>query len=158
KAMGGPIVADGRVFIGTNNSNPRDPRIKGDKGVIMCFDERTGAFLWQLVFNKLAAGRHNDWPEEGIVSSPVVEGGRLYFVSNRCELVCAQVDDGKIVWRLDMMGKLGVYPHNLAICSPLLVGDSLFVVTANGVGGDHLDIPAPLAPSFLAIDKKTGNV
>src|SRR5690349_15908263 len=26
KAYGGPIVADGKVFIGTNNQNPRDPK------------------------------------------------------------------------------------------------------------------------------------
>src|SRR4051812_17773730 len=33
-----PIVAGGRVFIGTNNGQPRDPRHKGDRGVYMCFD------------------------------------------------------------------------------------------------------------------------
>src|SRR5579885_1116085 len=37
KAYGGPIVAGGRIFVGTNNANPRDPSIKGDKGVLMCF-------------------------------------------------------------------------------------------------------------------------
>ncbi len=48
-----PIVAGGRVFIGTNNNEPRDPRHKGDRGVLMCFDERTGAFQWQLVVPKI---------------------------------------------------------------------------------------------------------
>jgi outer membrane protein assembly factor BamB len=106
----------------------------------------------------------------------VVEGNRLYFVSNRCEVLCCTTDglaagnegvqdekykektDADVVWRLDMIGELGVFPHNLATCSPLIVGDTLFVITSNGVDENHKNIPAPDAPSFLAIDKKTGKV
>src|SRR5215471_2569796 len=140
KAYGGPTVAGGKVFVGTNNNNPRDPKIKGDKGIVMCFDEKTGKFLWQAVHDKLPVGRASDWPDEGICSSPTVEGDRLYYVSNRCEVVCADVngdpkDPGKakFIWKYDMISKQGVAPHNLAVCSPLIVGDILFVVTANGV-------------------------
>jgi outer membrane protein assembly factor BamB len=176
KAYGGPIVADGRIYIGTNNANPRDKSIQGDKGVLMCFDEATGKFLWQAVHDKLPAGRVNDWPGEGICSSPIVEGDRLYYVNNRAEVVCADVNgmangnqgvqdetykgpqDVDVIWRLDMIGELNVFPHNLAVCSPLIVGDTLFVVTANGVDEGHINIPNPAAPSFLAIDKKTGKL
>jgi outer membrane protein assembly factor BamB len=178
KAYGGPIVAGGKVFIGTNNENPRNERDKGkDRGIIMCFEEATGKFLWQAVHDKLPAGRVHDWPREGICSSPVVEGNRLWYVSNRCEVICADTEgflDGKndgvtdeqykdktdadIIWRLDMIEQLGVFPHNLATCSPLIVGDTLFVVSSNGVDEGHLNIPKPEAPSFLALDKKTGKV
>ena len=162
-AYGGPIVADGRIFVGTNNNNPRDPKIKGDKGIIMCFRESDGKFLWQAVHDKLPAGRVNDWPNEGICSSPAIDGDKLYYVSNRCEIVCADVKgDGKggakIYWTLDMIGKLKVFPHNLATSSPLIVGDTLFVVTSNGVDEKHLRIPHPDAPSFLAVNKNTGKV
>jgi outer membrane protein assembly factor BamB len=158
KAYGGPIVSGGRIFIGTNNDNPRDPNVKGDKGVLMCFDVKTGRFLWQVTHDKLDAGRVNDWPHEGICSSPVVEGDLLYYVSNRCEVICARTKDGSEVWKLDMIGKLKVFPHNLATCSPLIAGDTLFIITSNGVDEDHLNVPNPEAPSFLAIDKKSGNV
>jgi outer membrane protein assembly factor BamB len=158
KAYGGPIIAGGKVFIGTNNDVPRNAEVTGDKGVMMCFQERDGKFLWQAVFNKLEAGQVNDWPREGICSSPVVEGSRMYFVSNRCEVVCANPNDGKTIWHLDMMKDLGVFPHNLATCSPLIVGDTLFVITSNGVDKNHVTIPAPEAPSFLAIDKKDGKL
>ncbi|HEY7330603.1 MAG TPA: PQQ-binding-like beta-propeller repeat protein [Gemmataceae bacterium] len=162
KAYGGPIVAGGRIFVGTNNANPRDPSIKGDKGVLMCFDQATGKFLWQAVHDKLAAGRVNDWPDEGICSSPFVEGDRLYYVNNRAEVICADVagqgGKEKPIWKFDMIGKLGVFPHNLAVCSPLIVGDTLFVVTANGVDEGHINIPRADAPSFLALDKKNGSV
>ena len=52
-----------------------------------------------------------------------------------------------------MIGKLGVFPHNLSDCSPLIVGDDLYVVTANGVDEGHINVPAPTAPSFIKVDK-----
>lgn len=163
KAYGGPIVAGGRIYIGTNNQVPRDANIKGDKGILMCFDEKDGKFLWQLVFDKLAAGRVQDWPEEGICSSPYVEGERIYFVNNRCEVACAAANgdpnkpgQGKVLWTYDMIAQHKVFPHNLTVCSPLVVGDLMFIITANGVDEGHINIPSPEAPSFLCLDKKEG--
>ena len=163
KAYGGPIIAGGRIFVGTNNQKPRNPKDVGPKGpidlgVVMSFDEKTGAFQWQTTFSKLESGRVNDWPLEGICSSPIVEGDALYYVSNRCEVVCANVKDGSFVWKFDMMKELGVFPHNLAVCSPLIVGDHLFIVTANGVDEGHINVPAPKAPSFIRVNKKSGKV
>ncbi len=174
KAYGGPTVGGGKIYLGTNNQNPRnkDEKYQGDRGVIMCFSEADGKFNWQMVHDKLGAGRVWDWPEEGICSAPVIKGNRIYYVSNRCEVICATTDglaagnvgfakekytsktDGDVVWKRDMIGEMGVYPHNLATCSPLLVGDTLFVITSNGVDEEHTRIPAPDAPSFLAIDVK----
>lgn len=48
RGFGGPVIAGGKIFVGTNNQNPRDPNIKGDKGILMCFREADGRFLWQL--------------------------------------------------------------------------------------------------------------
>src|SRR5262249_17754422 len=55
QSYGNVTVAGGRVYIGTNNENPRDPRHQGDRSILMCFDEKTGDFLWQLVVPKLAS-------------------------------------------------------------------------------------------------------
>ncbi|HZU35952.1 MAG TPA: PQQ-binding-like beta-propeller repeat protein [Gemmataceae bacterium] len=177
KAYGGPVVGDGKVFIGTNNDKPRDPKITDDKGIVMCFRESDGKFLWQAVHDKLTAGLVNDWPREGVCSTPVVEGKRIYYVSNRCEVECATTEglrDGMnvgvkdekykgpgnadFVWRFNMMRELNVFPHNLSASSPLIVGDHLYVVTSNGVDEGHKNIPSPQAPSFLCLNKKTGKV
>ncbi len=83
-----PIVAGGRVYIGTNNNHPRDPRHKGDRGVLMCFDEQTGKLLWQLVVPKREEDIYFDWPNSGISSPATVEGDRVYIVSNRGEVMC----------------------------------------------------------------------
>lgn len=176
QSYGNPVVAGGRIFLGTNNGTPRNPKYQGDKGIIMCFQEADGKFLWQAVHDKLEAGRVNDWPEQGICSSPYVEGDRVYYVSNRCELVCASVEglaagnkgmkqekyqdptDADFIWVLDMMQELGVFPHNLAVCSPLVAGDLIFILTGNGHDESHENIPAPRAPSFIAVNKHTGKV
>jgi outer membrane protein assembly factor BamB len=161
-AYGGPVVAGGRIFVGTNNDKPRDPKIKGDKGVVMCFRESDGKFLWQAVHEKLAD--ENDAKDCGVASTPCVDGDRLYYVSNRCELVCADVagdeatGQAKILWTLDMVKDLGVFPCWLANSSPLVVGDLVYAVTGNGVVPNSTKLPAPKAPSFVAVHKHTGKV
>jgi outer membrane protein assembly factor BamB len=162
QSYGGPVVAGGKVFVGTNNQLPRDPKIVGDRGIVMAFRAADGQFLWQAVHEKLSQGKVNDWPLQGICSTPAIEGNRLYYVSNRAELVCAGTDHSGIaadfIWKLDMIGQLGVYPHNQAASSPLVIDDLVYVVTGNGVDEGHVNIPAPRAPSFLAADKHTGKV
>jgi outer membrane protein assembly factor BamB len=161
---GGPVVAGGKIFIGTNNDNPRDPNIKGDKGVLMCFRESDGKFLWQAVHDKLP-DPENYVPRHGVASTPAVDGNRVYYVSNRCELVCADVEgdqakrQAKILWRLDMIKELGVFPCYLAYNSPLVVGDVVYTVTTNGVDPmNNHKLVNPDAPSFVAVNKMTGKV
>jgi outer membrane protein assembly factor BamB len=268
QTYGNPVIADGRVFVGTNNSAAYLPRYPGDVdlGCLICFDEQTGAFLWQDSNEKLPTGRVHDWPYQGVCCAPLVEGNRLWYVTNRGEVVCLDTegfhdgeDDGPLqgqlgrlfdmrrsedpaadlvgparqaldggqvpdalrlrfaaaglelpqavqvtsvtpgrkwqieaeingadrvchvtldgpmlsafkvitpddkdeadaVWRLDMMGQLGVSQHNMCSCSVTALGDTLFVNTSNGVDEAHVSCPAPNAPSFIAVDKHTGEV
>lgn len=178
QTYGNPVVGSGVVLVGTNNGGEYRPKHEGDRGVMLCFDEKSGELMWQLTREKLAAGRVNDWPEQGICSTPCIEGDKIYVVTNRCEVMCLdkegfhdgendgvvtdEVDsedlDADIIWSLDMIEELGVFPHNLATSSPVIVGETIFIVTSNGVDEAHLDIPAVRAPSFLAINKNTGEV
>lgn len=189
RAYGGPIVAGGHIYCGTNNENPRNKRDRGkadddnpdgpptDKGILMCFEEKSGKFLWQMVHDKMPSGQVHDWPREGLCSTPVVEGNRVYYCSNRCEVVCLDANgfldgkndgvqdekhkdktDGDVIWLYDMYSNLKVFPHNMTDCSPLIVGDLLFVITANGVDENHLNIPFPEAPSFICLNKNTGKL
>ncbi len=188
QAFGNVVVSGGKVFIGTNNENPRDPQHQGDRSILLCFDEKTGEFLWQLVVPKLASGKVNDWENLGLLSSPCVEGNRVYLVTSRCEVVCLDTEgmangndgpfmdeaqyvvgpgkpkanigpkDADIIWRYDMMDELGVFPHNASNCSVLIVGDRIYVCTSNGQDWTHSNIPSPNSPSFIALDKKTGQL
>ncbi len=178
QSYGNPVVAGGKVFLGTNNELLRDPEQGGDRGVVMAFDEATGEFLWQMTHAKLAAGRVNDWPEQGVCSSPAVVDGVVYYVSNRAEVLALDAEgfrdgendgpfqseehasekDGDVLWAVDMYNELGVFPHNMAATSPLVVGDLLFVNTSNGVDESHINIPSPRSPSFLALNRHTGEI
>ena len=223
---------------------------------MLCFDEKTGKFLWQHSSPKLPTGRVHDWPLQGICCAPLVEGERLWFVSSRGYVLCLDtkgyydgeddgpvtkewirllkvsvdqksgLDDGTIseelresfstvgfalpddvavrtddpgkkwsfdaivegeeqqfqlraagpsllahkqttindkneadtIWTFDMMNELGVSQHNMCSCSVTALGDILFVNTSNGVDETHINIPAVDAPSFIAMDKNTGEV
>ncbi len=175
QTYGNPVISNGKIFIGTNNNGNLRPGIKGDKGVIVCLDEKTGMVLWQATHDKLPTGRVNDWPEQGICSSPWVSGNRIYYVSNEAQVVCADVNgmtdgnngpykdekykesqDADYIWVYDMIDELDAFPHNLATCSPVGFGDMVFICTSNGVDEGHLNLPEPDAPDFIALDAKTG--
>jgi outer membrane protein assembly factor BamB len=160
QSFGGPTISGGKIFVGTNNDSPRNPKVKDDHGVVMCFNEADGKFLWQALHEKLPS-EENDWPKIGVISHPLIEGDRLYYVSNRCELICAKTsgkgEEADIVWRLDLVKDLEVFPRWLAGSSPLIVGDLVYVVTANGIDKDN-KVVSPKAPSFIAVKKTTGEV
>ncbi len=142
QSYGNPVVAGGVVLVGTNNEAMRDPKQPGDRGVLMAFREETGEFMWQATFEKLSSGRANDWPYQGIASSPLVIRGVAYFTTNRGTIVAADLEgfhdnendgafkdekltgknDPDIIWTFDMMEEVGAFPHNLANCSPVADG------------------------------------
>jgi len=178
QSYGNPVVAGGQVYVGTNNEAMRDPKQGGDRGVLMCFRESDGEFLWQQTNEKLAAGRVNDWPFQGVCSAPLVEGDRLYYVTNRCEVMCLDTQgfrdnendgpykeekltaqtDADIIWKFDMMEEVGSQPHNMSNCSPVSFGDLIYICTSNGQDESHVNIPSPKAPALIAINKKTGKL
>ncbi|MHC4180068.1 MAG: PQQ-binding-like beta-propeller repeat protein, partial [Planctomycetota bacterium] len=189
-SYGTPVIADGRVFVGTNNGAPRDERIRGDRGVLMCFDEQTGRYLWQLNVPKLDEARvkWGDWRQIGLTSPPTVQGDRAYLVSNRCEVVCLDVEgmangnagpytdegrymagkgqeplspgdnDADIIWVYDIIRETKAEPHNGSNCSILLDGDLLYVCSSNGVEWTHMRVLHPEAPSLIVLDKNTGRL
>jgi len=245
QSYGNVSVAHGKVFAGTNNESPRDKRNVVDRGNLMCFDEKTGEFLWQLATPKLGARKVSDWEYVGICSSPAIEEDRLWVVTNRGEVICLDMNglangndgsfkdeqkyygagyaglakarevtvDGEtrtlsdghatlvesltkqiegglegdalkaaqgrrkstfaegapkidntyadILWIFDMRDAdkgVGVFPHNVSSCSPLVHGDILYTATSNGVDWSHTNIPGEFIPGLIALDKNTGKL
>lgn len=156
KSYGGPVIANGVVYMGTDNRNPRDKKIVGrEKAVLMAFNEADGKFLWQIVHD-LPNVPSEEGRSEGLCSTPIVEGKRLYYVTPQCELICATTE-GKTEWSYDMMKELKVVPYHLSNSSPLIVGDLVMVVTGNG-RDDQGNLASPKAPSFIAVNKNTGKL
>ncbi|MHC4403423.1 MAG: outer membrane protein assembly factor BamB family protein [Planctomycetota bacterium] len=196
---GTPTVADGKVYVGTNDFAVRDPRFKTTKGgLLKCLDERTGELLWQLVMPrkpidpKVFAFDHLNL---GVCSTATAQHGRVYLVTNRCEVVCLDADalvdgndgpfqdegrymagegrppvtlepgDADVIWLFDMWDdpRVATRPTDAANSSVLILGDFLYVCTSNGVDQwprdtGPLKVPAPLAPSLIVLDKRTGDL
>src|SRR4051812_29805096 len=173
QSYGNVVEAGGKLFIGTNNENPRDPQHQGDRSILLALDAKTGDLVWQLVVPKLASGKVNDWENLGLLSSPCVQNNRLYVVTSRCEVLCMDTEgqangnegpfkdeaqyvsgpgkppakigpkDADLIWRYDMMDELGVFPHNASNCSLLVDDDLVFACTSNGQDWTHSNIPSP---------------
>jgi outer membrane protein assembly factor BamB len=180
ETYGNPVVANGKVYIGTNNGNGYIKRYPSsvDLGCLVCFDEKSGQFLWQHSNEKLPTGRVHDWPHQGICCSPYVDGERAWYVTSRGTVVCLDTEgfrDGQndspyveeketaeteadVIWLVDMMKDLGVSQHNMCSCSVTVVGNLLFVITGNGVDESHITIPEERAPSFICLDKNSGKL
>jgi outer membrane protein assembly factor BamB len=183
-----PVVAGGRVYIGTNNGKPRDPRQTTDRGVLMCFDEKSGGFQWQLLVPKITTSVYWDWTGCGICSPVTVESNRVYVVSSRGEVMCLDAEgmangndgpfnaegrqcvpdgqpalepgkaDADILWLYDLIKECGIRQHDAANCSILIDGQFLYVNTSNGVDDTHRHIASPDAPCLVVIDKTTGRL
>ena len=183
-----PMVAGGRVYIGTNNGHPRDRKNEGDRGVFMCFEEKSGKFLWQLVVPKREDDQFYDWPKTGMSSPATIEGERVYLVDNRGEAMCLDAlglsngnqgpytdegqhmalrgasrmepdrQDADILWSFDLTAGAGIWSHDGAHSSILIHGNYLYLNSGTGVDNTHKKIRTPDAPSLVVLDKRTGQL
>ena len=124
----------------------------------------------------------------GVCSSPTVDGNRVYVVTSAADIVCLDVNgqadgndgpfvdeatymvpdgepplelkpsDADIIWRFDPIDEIGVVPHDAASCALLVSGDVVYSGTSNGVDEAHTSVLAPLAPSLIGLDKRTGRL
>ena len=88
-----PSVAGGRLYVGG---------LDGQDGIFVCFDAATGKRLWQWKapprevpgkIDGFSVGAATIPHQIGVCSSAAIDGDRLYFVSNRFDLVCLDTED-----------------------------------------------------------------
>lgn len=131
------VEADGRAYTATETDN---------KQWALCLDPLTGRTLWKiLLFDK--ENRHF---AKGPVTSPIIDGDRIYFIpyaiykkdvwEMRCPIVCLK-SDGTELWRADET----FWASEASV--PLIVGDRLFVAADN-----------PERAILVALDKMTGKL
>ncbi len=169
-----PAIVGGKIFIGGRQEN---------LGLMMCLDERTGKLLWQwqaaakkippsidgwlIGISPIPAGL-------GVCSSALVDGDRLYFVTNDFKVACLDTrgqatkhapGQARVVWTYDMWARLGVFPCDAANGSAVVDGDLLYVNTSNGIDRNmelkkekYRKIPAPDAPNLIVLEKNTGRL
>lgn len=162
-----------RILVGSVDWRP------ASAGIMTALDS-SGRLLWRARHPSLKNRVHD--MGQAIQSQPCFDGKRAYYMSNRGELMCVDVEgfrDGKndgpfkdeghhgaedvdIIWKIDLMNELGVFKREAGdvgnpIPSPIVLGDLVFWVTAHGIPGDG-GLADPKPPSFLAAHKLTGKI
>ena len=163
------MVSGGLVWVGTNNQNENDNL--PDFSVLACYRESDGKLLSRYLSPRRGEGTKLDWPQQSLSGSPLAEGDRLWFCTNRREVVCLDIGplkkgtgEPREVWKLDMVKDLKVHPRPLwfpthdFLGSPAAYKDYIYVPTGNGKAENFRDVPAPDAPSLVCLRKDTGKV
>ncbi|HEX3655988.1 MAG TPA: PQQ-binding-like beta-propeller repeat protein [Pirellulales bacterium] len=167
KGWSSPVVADGRVFVS-------DRRLDVER--LQAFDAQTGRQLWQLKhpvdFDPHPVGRrHGNGPK----STPVVAGGRVYWLGIAGWLECVDARDGTSQWHLDLPAEFGRHQplasnrafvdREEAVIVPVGKGEGAAVPLFGYTGSPRVDdgrlicpIGQPGAGTFAALDVATGRM
>jgi outer membrane protein assembly factor BamB len=137
-----PVAVNGKVFLFA---------MEGGKDTAYAFDAETGAPLWKQSSDSLYKGElrgeamAKDWT--GSRASPVIDGGRVYTYGIRGDLICRELESGKLVWHLNVVNETGTKPITWGQGSnPLIDGDLMYV--QGGING----------PTVVCVDKKSGKL
>jgi outer membrane protein assembly factor BamB len=152
RTFGTPVVAEGMVFVGSSRAMTKKDGTPSHSAVLRTFREADGKFLWENIHDG-----YGETASFGLLSTPTVVGRHVYYVTPACQVICADIGAGKIAWTYDMMKELKVVPLYANVCAPLVVGDHVFLCTANGADGEG-NVPAPEAPSFVALHRISGKL
>jgi outer membrane protein assembly factor BamB len=135
-----PVVARGRVYL--TDSELKKPKAKER---VHCFEEATGRPLWTCSYEVT----YPDWafPERGPTATPIVQGGKLYTLGNKGDLLCFEALKGELLWKRNLEKEYDVQEFAFN-ASPLIEGDLLIVCIGS--------YPGTQASSVLALDKNSG--
>ena len=160
-ALGGPVVAGGFVWVGTTDCNSDSKNEELDNAVLACFRESDGKLLYRYVSPRLKFPK--DWTGQSLSGSPLIEGDRLWFCTNRREVICLDLEplrtdkgDPPVVWKLDMVKELKIVPKAMMIPgpdthgSPAAYKNFLYVPTGNAVSGDGRTVSSPMPHRWCA--------
>ncbi len=108
-----------------------------------------GEKIWQKEYGK-------EWMEnfEGVRSTPLVYGDKLYMMSSYGNLVCMKVTDGEFIWQVDLFTQYDGLNIKWGVTENLLIdGEKLFVTP----GGTNANVLALNKDSGALIWKSKGN-
>lgn len=117
----GPVVAADRVF----TVETREKELE----IVRAFDRGSGEPLWQRSWEgsmrvPFFAARNGSW----VRSTPAYDGESLFVAGMRDLLVCLDAESGDVRWKVDFIERYGTpLPDFGFVCSPLVVGDHVYV-------------------------------
>lgn len=135
EGFGSFAVADGTAYIFVDR-NMRETAV--------ALDAKSGRQIWAVPLDQTISDRQGGSNPR---STPTIDGNHVYFFTVNLKLACLDRKTGKTVWLQDLKQEYNGQDLRWGnACSPVLVGDRIFV---GGGGGGK---------SMLAFDKTTGKV
>jgi len=129
-----PVVAKGMLFIlGTTDG----------KEQLFAKEAKGGKTLWTAALGGILTNNWGDGPR----GAATVDGDKVYALGAKGGLICANVGDGKVNWRVEMVKDLGGKVPGWGYTESVLVDGDHVICTPGGKRG-----------TLAAIDKKTGEV
>jgi len=122
----GPIVTPEAVFV----TETKDSKYEVVKALKRDSGEELWSTQWEGAMNvPFFAKANGDW----IRSTPALDGDTLYVAGMRDVLVALDTKTGKEKWKVDFMKELKKPLHAFGfVCSPLVVGDYVYVQAGGG--------------------------
>ncbi len=124
----GPSVSEGRVFV----TDFRSHRDQGPSEGLIALDQTTGRVLWEVRWPVSYAGVQY---ASGPRATPTVDGGRVYALGAVGTLICAQVEDGTVLWQRDFTRDFGTELPPWGLTSAPIVHRDILVAVVAGRNG-----------------------
>ena len=109
------------------------------KGVVFSFDLQ-GKLLWKKEYGTEWAESHN-----GVRSTPLIIGDKMYFMSGYLKLFCLNSLNGQTVWSIDLVKEFGGRNIEWGVTENLLSDGNVLYCAPGGSGA-----------SVVALDRTTG--
>jgi outer membrane protein assembly factor BamB len=120
-AFSGLSIVAGRVF--TMDSD-------GEREHAICLDAKTGAELWRVPMGALFEESYGDGPR----STPTVRDGLVYALGARGRLAALRVENGDIVWQIELADAFTSPLPRWAFTTSAIVEGDLLVLEVGGTG------------------------
>lgn len=138
-----PIALDGKIYLFSQD---------GNKDTLAAFEADSGKPHWSQSYEVTiqadgAQAKNTDNNLPLPLATPTIDNGRIYTYGGGGDLACRKLDDGSIVWQMNVLKE--THEHILTwneASSPLVT--EKFVYVQGGKGG----------PTAVAVDKETGKI
>lgn len=102
----------------------------GNNGFVIALNH-SGKTVWKTEFGK-------EWMDswEGVRSTPLVVGGRVFIMSSYGVVVCMDANDGKTLWKVDLFGQYGGRNIKWGVTENLLLDGNNLICTPGGTSAN----------------------
>lgn len=119
------VTSGGRLFTMGNQGE----EVAGQRDSVYCLDEHTGDVIWS---HSYPCPRLPKYYEGGTLSTPTVDGDKLYTLSKMGDLLCLDVASGKVIWEQQLHRSLDFkLPTWHFSSSPVVLGERLILNMGN---------------------------